>query len=348
MVRLKELGWDERFESALKNAPDADGCRPARVIEKHRRAYTVLAEDGEHLAQCRRTLLRESAEGALPALGDWVAIKALPGAAKAAIHAVLERKSAFSRKKAGEEVVEQVIAANIDVVFIVAALGQDFNPRRLERYLAVAWEGGAGPVILLNKSDLRPSHSEELRQAKTLSPDVPVHVISAKTGEGIDSVRSYLASGVTGAFLGSSGAGKSSIINNLLGSEIQKVAEVRAHDERGKHTTTSGKLLMLPSGGVLVDTAGMRELQLWATDEGLDQVFQEIDEAAAGCKFRDCAHDTEPGCAVRKGVEEGSIAAERLSSYLKLRRELDHLAEKQDLQLQAQRRQKRKGRRIEP
>lgn len=320
-MELRTWGWDAEWEKAFNALADKT-LFPARIIEKHRRAYLLATESGERIGQCRRTFLdKAEAEGRVPALGDWVAAEAVPGEDKAIVRAVLPGRGRFARKKAGKEAVEQVVAANIDVAFLVAALGQEFNPRRLERYLALACSSGVEPVILLNKADRFPSPTNELREAAGLLDRVAVHAVSATTTIGLDRVRAYLSVGRTAAFLGSSGVGKSSLINALLGKEEQAVGEVRGSDERGRHTTSAGRLLLLPTGGVLVDTAGMREIQLWDSDEGVVAVFQEIDEAAQRCRFRDCAHDREPNCAVRQALKDGQITLERFESWKKLGQE---------------------------
>jgi ribosome biogenesis GTPase len=334
---LAALGWDARREAEL-SALKLEGCLPGRVVERHRGAYRLATARGEWDAQCRRGL-GDGGPG-FPALGDWVAAEPPRGADRALIRAVLPRRGCFARKKAGEEAAEQVLAANVDVVFVVAALGEDFNPRRLERYLAAVFASGAAPVILLNKTDLVPGFEDELRRSVALAADVPVHPVSAATGAGLDAARARLGPGLTAAFVGSSGAGKSSLINRLLGAEVQKVAEVRRRDEKGRHTTTSGRLIPLPEGGAVVDTAGLRELQLWEAEEGIGAVFEEIEQAAARCRFRDCAHEAEPGCAVRDAVASGAVTAERLESWRKLRRELDRAAVKEDKVLEAQKKRK--------
>lgn len=339
---LELWGWDPAWRGAFEKA----GPRgfPARVVEKQLRAIFLATQEGPRIGQCRRSfLLKAEARGLAPALGDWVVAEPLPGEPdKALIVAVLPRRTRFSRKKAGETTAEQVIVANVDVVFVVAALGLEFNVRRLERYLAAARMSGAQPVVLLNKADLKPDREEELAQASGIVEGVPAFAVSAATGLGLEKVREYLSAGRTAAFLGSSGVGKSSLINALLGSDVQAVQEVRAHDEQGKHTTSSGKLIPLPSGGVLIDTAGMRELQLWEAEEGVEAVFQEIEDAALRCRFSDCKHDTEPGCAVKEGVKDGTITRERFESWSKLQGELRHLASKQDEAEDARRKREEK------
>lgn len=334
---LADYGWDAAREEEF--APfAAKGWSAGRVIEKHLRAFTLSTAEGEAEGHCLRNLIDEGL--GFPALGDWIAAEPPTSDGKRLIRAILPRRGAFTRKKAGEELAEHVIAANVDFVFIVAALGEEYNPRRLERYLAAAYSFGASPVILLNKTDLRSDWRAELGEASGLATGVPVHAVSAGTGAGLDALASYFGPGRTAAFVGSSGVGKSSLINRLLGREAQKTRAVRSRDDKGVHTTTSGRLILLEGGGVLVDTAGMRELQLWDSAEGLETVFSEVETAAENCKFRDCAHDAEPGCAVRAGVESGAISPDRLASWRKLSRELDYIAAKEDKVLESQKRKK--------
>jgi ribosome biogenesis GTPase len=264
-----------------------------------------------------------------PSVGDWVAL-ARPHGGRALIHAVLPRRSRFLRKVAGSETEAQVVAANIDVIFIVGGLDDDFNLRRIERYLVTAWEGGATPVVVLNKADLTAAVEERIAEVTTIAPGVPVHPVSCRSGEGLAALQTYLAPGRTVALIGSSGVGKSTIINRLAGFDRQRTRDVRASDSRGRHTTTNRELVLLPGGGLLIDTPGMRELQLWNVGDALGDAFDDIRDAAAGCHFRDCRHETEPRCAVKAAVAEGRIKAERLENYRRLQRELDHLAVRQD------------------
>jgi ribosome biogenesis GTPase len=330
--RLEVLGWDEGVAAAF--APhSARGLEPARVALEHQHIYRLYTRAGECLARVRGRIRHQAeARDAFPAVGDWVAIdrthlRADSGHQEASIVAVLPRRSRFSRKSAGDLTEEQVIAANIDVVFLVSGLDHDFNLRRIERYLVTAWDGGARPVILLNKADLVEDVAAHVRQVQAIASGTPVHAISAKAGTGLDIFEQYLRVGVTAAFLGSSGVGKSALINALLGETRQRVGGVREKDSRGRHTTTHRELLILPRGGLIIDTPGMREIQLW---EGTLDAFQDIREMGTACHFRDCRHEQEPRCAVRAAVEEGNIPAARLASYQKLQRELAHTASRQD------------------
>jgi ribosome biogenesis GTPase len=344
--RLTLLGWDERV--AAEFAPHAArGLEPARVALEHQHIYRLYTRDGECLARVRGRIRHQAeARDAFPAVGDWVAIapvetRSESGDCEAAIDTVLPRRSRFSRKSAGDLTEEQVIAANIDVVFLVSGLDRDYNLRRIERYLVTAWDGGARPVILLNKADLVDDLDARLEEVRAIAAGTPVHALSTKSGMGLEIFDEYLRVGVTGAFLGSSGVGKSSLINALLGEARQRVSGVRDKDSRGRHTTTHRELLILPRGGLIIDTPGMREMQLW---EGTLEAFQDIQEIGTACHFRDCRHEQEPRCAVRAAVDEGRLPAARLASYQKLQRELAHQAERQDQYSQIV--QKRKTRTI--
>jgi ribosome biogenesis GTPase len=314
-VTLDELGWGPYFETAF--APYRDRALvPARVATQHRGGFELLGADGERSGAPAGTL------DELPAVGDWVAAALLPDEQKAVIEAVLPRRTAFTRSDPWSDA-EEVVAANVDTVFVVTAVGRDFNPRRLERYLAAAHESGAEPVVLVNKADLEPETSA-LEQARAAAPGVPVHLVSAKSDAGLGQLERYLAYGRTVALLGSSGVGKSTLANRLAGTDLA-TAEVR-EDERGRHTTTRRQLVRLPGGGLLLDTPGLRELQLSGAD--LEETFPEIAALAAQCRFRDCSHTHEPGCAVRAAVEAGELPRERLESYVKLTTELAELEER--------------------
>src|SRR5688572_7620349 len=267
----------------------------------------------------------------LSAVGDWVALKPSPGEATGTIEAVLPRRSKFSRKVAGELTEEQIVAANIDTVFIVMGLDGDYNPRRLERYLVLTHESGANPVVILNKADIADHLPDDMDEIQALAVGIPVHAVSAKTGSGVEVIERYLGRGITGALLGSSGVGKSTLVNALVGEDMLKTKEVRVHDSRGRHTTRHRHLIVLPGNrGLLIDTPGMRELQLWTQPESARETFDDIETLAAGCHFTDCRHREEPRCAVKDAVAEGRIEAARLESYLRLQDELAFLARQQD------------------
>jgi len=341
---LKELGWDERWASAF--APFAsDGLVPARVAIEFNYIYRLYAEAGELQAQHTGKLRHEAeSKEQLSAVGDWVAARPTPGEATATIEAVLPRRSKFSRKAAGETTEEQIVAANIDTVFLVMGLDGDYNPRRLERYLLLAFESGASPVVILNKSDVADHLSEDLDEIRGLAVGIPVHAISAKSRAGIEVVEGYLGPGRTGALLGSSGVGKSTLVNALIGEELLKTRDVRASDSRGRHTTRHRQLIVLPGHrGLLVDTPGMRELQLWTQGEGSRETFDDILELAQGCHFTDCRHRDEPRCAVKQAIEAGKLAADRLDGFLKLQDELQSLETRKNVRAQIDEKRKIKS-----
>jgi ribosome biogenesis GTPase len=342
LTDLIQLGWDAERQQQFEHHAAA-GLIPGRVSVQHRGAYDVLCEAGERRCEVPRRLVRE-AEGAadLPAVGDWVAVEATePG--RGTIHAVLARRSKFSRLAAhdpsSETTEEQVVAANVDVVFLVTSLNDDLNLRRLERYLTLAWESGARPVVLLTKSDLVEDPAPMLAEVAEIAMGVAVHAVSVPTGDGLDDVLDELAPGTTAALLGSSGVGKSTLVNALVGEELLETREIRS-DGKGRHTTTRRELVPLPGGGLVIDTPGMRELQLWVADHGLEEAFDDVTSLFAECRFRDCAHESEPGCAVKAALENGRLSPERWESYGKLQRELEMLERRLDKRAQAEERRK--------
>lgn len=321
---LATLGWNEFFAAQIQETPHSETV-PARVIVQQKTSFIVAAANGEYRATVRgRLRFLRGRQADMPVVGDWVVFHPTPGERSGSIRAVLQRRTAFSRRAAGREEVEQVVAANIDIVFLVTGLDDDYNLRRIERYLAVATASGVRPVIILNKADLCPSVDRAVEEVRTISGGIPIHATNARSASGIEALRMYLAPGVTAAFLGSSGVGKSTLINSLLGHEKFKTAEVRKEDSRGRHTTTHRELVTLPSGGNLIDTPGMRELRLWGVEEGVEEAFDDIEELASHCRFRNCHHEQEPGCAVLKAVEDGILDPARLESHRKLRRETEH------------------------
>ncbi len=333
-ITLHDLGWDDGFAAAFESF-EGDGLVPARVAAQHRGGYDVLTEVGERRVRLTGRLRHEAASAAeLPAVGDWVALR------DETIHAVLPRRSAFSRKAAWAPTEEQVLAANLDAIFILSALDGDLSLRRLERYLTLAWESGATPVLVLTKADLCEDVGAALLEVEQVGLGVAVHAVSNVTGVGLEELAQYLGPARTVALLGSSGVGKSTLANRLAGEELQVTHEI-AEDGRGRHTTSSRQLIRLPGGALLVDTPGLREVQLWDADEGIQEAFTDVDELAAQCRFNDCSHTREPGCAVQAAIAEERLSLERLESYRQLQRELERLALKQDARLRSEARKQR-------
>ena len=340
---LTHLGWDPAIEDQF--APfAADGLEPARVAVEQRGAYLLYTARGERWAELSGRLRHGvGGRGELPAVGDWVAIADPDGAERALVQAVLPRRTKFSRMAAtdGGDAVEQIVAANVDVVFLTAGLDGDFNPRRLERYLTLGWESGAAPVVVLTKVDLCIDVEAALLDVEPVAIGVPVHAVSNVTGEGVDALAQYFGEGRTVAALGSSGVGKSSLVNRLAGEELMATGDLRA-DGRGRHTTTHRQLLLLPGGGLFLDTPGMRELRLWESEEGLATAFDDVAAAAASCRFSDCSHEREPDCGVRAAIANGTLDRDRYDSWRKLQNELRWLAVKQDAQLRSEARKERR------
>jgi ribosome biogenesis GTPase len=329
-VNLQDLGWSAFYADAF--APlKAVGLIPARVAARHHGPCELLTEHGR-IGGMPAGKLRDPE---LPVVGDWVAVRKLDGERRAVIEAVLPRRTSFTRKEAWRRAVEQVVAANVDTVFLVTAFGADLNPRRIERYLTATWDSGADPVLVVNKSDEAFDVAEELAEVEAVALGVPLLAVSAATGDGLEALDPYLQPGRTVALLGSSGVGKTTLANRLLGGGRQATGATSAGG-RGRHTTTRRDLLPLPGGGVLLDTPGMRELQLWADEEALDSTFPEVPELALACRFRDCEHEREPGCAVQAALVEGSLPEERYRAWRKLQRELRALEVRRDARLRSE------------
>jgi ribosome biogenesis GTPase / thiamine phosphate phosphatase len=327
---LELIGWSSFFAKSFESHYQQD-YTVGRVALEHKNTYILYTEHGELSAEVTGKIrYRASGREDFPAVGDWVVISARDSENRATIHAVLPRKSKLSRKTVGSKTQEQIVATNIDTVFLVCGLDGDFNLRRIERYLVLVWESGANPVILLNKADLCDDVERCRDEVEEIALGVPIIVLSAAKNQGLDALTPYLSKGQTVALLGSSGVGKSTLTNQLVGKAVQTVQEVRQRDDRGRHTTTHRELIILPSGGLLIDTPGMREIQIWAKDESLQETFTDIETLATQCRFQDCQHDSEPGCAVRKALEDGTLDYQRLLNHQKLQKELGYLVRKQD------------------
>ncbi|MCX7026473.1 MAG: ribosome small subunit-dependent GTPase A [Spirochaetes bacterium] len=327
---LEKFGWNSKIGEAAKSAA-SPGLIPARVVKRVRDSWTILVDEGgearERRAKASGRFTRSTSVPAMPVTGDWVMVEPSDDG-DALIVAVLPRSTRISRKAKGEtaydKVEEQVLVANVDLIVIAAAAGMDWNARRIERYLALAHDSGAKTVIALTKSDLLKDPAELAARTEAIAPGIGVFAVSALTGAGVEVFRTLLKPGETTVLIGSSGSGKSTLLNTLMGSPVQAVQDVREDDHKGRHTTSGRSLFLLPSGALMIDTPGLREVQLWTEGEDVDAIFPDIEALAARCRFRDCSHGSEPGCAVRGAVEEGNLDGKRLAAWRKLKLELEY------------------------
>jgi len=329
---MEAYGWDEKWEQDyLALPPSGKALAPARVVAQYSHQYRIATPWGDRLAEVSGKYAYAAATpGDYPAVGDWVAAELPGGDSHAVVHALLPRRTAIVRRAAGSRPDEQIIGANLDTVFIVASLNEDWNVRRIERYLIAVREGGAQPVLLLTKADLCPDPARFVEEARAIAPDVPAFAVSALLDQGREELSGYLAPGMTVGAAGSSGVGKSTLLNWLAGESKQDVQGIREDDARGRHTTTHRELFLLPGGALWLDTPGMRELQLWESEEGWHSTFSDIEALAEACRFRDCRHEAEQGCAVREALASGELEPGRYANYVKTGRELERLARKEE------------------
>lgn len=334
-MQLTDLGWDSFFEQYYEPYRIQD-YSIMRIIRENREKYIGLNDNGEFLCEVTGKFRFENkSKGQFPTVGDWVVTAIVPNEKKAMIYGVLPRKSIFSRKAAGEITEEQPVAANIDTIFIITGLDFNYNLRRIERYLSIAWNSGAVPVIILNKSDLCPESERRKLEVESIAAGVDVYALSAYNLEDLLKLKKYITTGKTVAFLGSSGVGKSTMINSLLGTNRLKVNEISKLGSRGRHTTTFRQLILLHDGGMVIDTPGMREINVWGDEEGVEQVFGDIEEFANNCRFQDCSHENEPGCAIVQAINNGTLDKKRFANYLKLKKEYAYLADRQNMKASA-------------
>lgn len=316
-MSLRRLGWGPFFESQLMESERS--LLAGRIVEEQRGFYRVRTSDGDFWAEASERRQRElERAGEVPTVGDWVLARPRHGEDRVSIVRRLDRRSKLSRKAPGSREHEQLIAVNFDTAILMTSLNADLSLRRLERALTLVWESGGSPAIVLTKADLAPDREARIAEVRAIAGEAPVHAVSVVSREGLDAIREYFTDGRTVLLVGSSGVGKSSLVNALAGEAVQTTGTIRETDGKGRHTTSARRLMTLPSGGHIIDTPGMRELQLWGGEEGLLQAFDNIEEVARGCKFTDCGHASEPGCAVKAALEGGALSTERVGNYLKL------------------------------
>ena len=337
LMNIKKYGFSEAFSNEI---PKDSLLEPARVLSQEKGFYRVAADKGEKLAELSgKFRFQAEASSEYPAVGDFVLVNWNESGSSAIIESLLPRKSAFIRKAAGEPQQEQVVAANIDTVFLCMALNNDFNLSRLERYISIAWDSGASPVVVLTKSDLCDDLENKRSEVSSIAFGVDILVTTSMEEDGYKELLPFISEGKTIAFIGSSGVGKSTLINRLLGKEYLKTNGLR-NDDKGRHTTTPRELFLLPSGGMVIDTPGMREFGMWDNDTGIDRTFADIEELAAQCKFRNCTHTNEPGCAIQKALTTGELETDRWQSYQKLKAENDYMEDRESYMIAKGKREK--------
>jgi ribosome biogenesis GTPase / thiamine phosphate phosphatase len=342
MMDIKRYGWNSSWNEYFCQYAD-QGFQPARICAEHKNSYRLLTGDGEMGGEIAGKLhYHASGKSDYPAVGDWVAVTNQSNSGIAIIHAVLPRKSSFSRKMAGNTTEDQIVAANFDTVFIIMSLNKDFNLHKLERYTVLAWDSGASPVIILSKADLCDEVAEKIAMAEASAPGVQIYAISSCNGVGIDQIRQFFQPGRTVAILGSSGVGKSTLVNLIAGAEVVKTQAIREDDDRGRHTTTHRQLVCLPGGAMVIDTPGMREIGMSDVSDGFSNAFFDIEELGQGCRFKDCSHNCEPGCAVLLAIEKGKLSRDRFEGYMKLQKETAYMDAKQNERLRLEQKQKMK------
>ena len=338
-MNLEDLGWDSHFNTQFENFENKDALVPSRITQEHKGSYVIINDAGEYPAEISGRM-RYTARGYsdFPAVGDWVLAKLFSEEKKGIIHVILERKTMFSRKAvlsgglpdSQGKTEEQVIAANINTVFLVNSMDSNFSLRRIERYMTGVYDSGMNPVIILNKSDIADDVEDYVNQAGSIAFGTPVIPVSGLTGAGINNLRKFIRRGETIVFLGSSGVGKSTIINSLTGTDRQKVNTVRETDHKGRHTTTARELIILSDGGLLIDTPGMREFQPWKGEKDTGNSFENIESFALKCRFKDCSHESEPGCAVKEAINEGQLDPGRYKNYIQMKKEAGYLERRVD------------------